>query len=685
VSTTLIPPPGYVLKETISVPVDGSVVESQTSLSDGVDYWLRASGVFHTGGPGDGLADAEYADFTNPIDHCPVGGVDLGVGINDTVNDASKSPSWGAFEVGHDYVTTVAGEGAPISLDYHDCAYGDNVGALTVEIFGPADTIPVLPAVDCGQEDSLRSLESVTATSIRFVNQTDITVDVYWLDLDGQRVKYATLAPGETLDQATFLTHPWVVTNTAGTCLGIFLPIASAAAALITSDLNPGCQIDITTPTITDLQPSPGSVIDHTTVEISAVVEDTGSGIDPESVILKLDGVLLSHAFTPIDTRVDGVVTRAKVSYQPPEPLSDDTHTVELSVSDLCGRTASLHPPATPPIPPIMTNPSPSFTLGGVTGGSGFIVGTSITISFTGDTVQLPGLADGTHTIVLTVTDGAGNTTTLVWTFTIDTGAPVIVCDEPDRLWHANNVQLACTASDAGSGLLNPSDASFFLVTNVVAGVETDNAVTDSRMVCDNADHCATAGPFGGNMVDRKAPEVTLSSPAGATYLLNESVTADFACADGGSGVATCDGTVSDGSGVDTASVGEKPFAVMATDAVGNSASQNVNFTVTYNICGLYDPTKEYKANATIAIKLRLCDANGVNVSEERIVVHAEFVTPPATLDSRANPDNNFKYDPGLQGYIYRLSSKGYSPGVYTLYFTVAADPATHSVEFVIR
>ena len=62
-----------------------------------------------------------------------------------------------------------------------------------------------------------------------------------------------------------------------------------------------------------------------------------------------------------------------------------------------------------------------------------------------------------------------------------DRAAPTITCAAPDGAWHATNVALACTASDAGTGLANPADASFSLVTSVGAGIETANASTDSR------------------------------------------------------------------------------------------------------------------------------------------------------------------------------------------------------------
>ena len=90
-----------------------------------------------------------------------------------------------------------------------------------------------------------------------------------------------------------------------------------------------------------------------------------------------------------------------------------------------------------------------------------------------------------------------------------DRTAPIVACAAPDGAWHATNVALACTASDPGTGLANPADASFSLVTSVGAGIETANASTDSRVVCDLEGNCATAGPIAGNKIDRKAPSIS--------------------------------------------------------------------------------------------------------------------------------------------------------------------------------
>jgi hypothetical protein len=57
-------------------------------------------------------------------------------------------------------------------------------------------------------------------------------------------------------------------------------------------------------------------------------------------------------------------------------------------------------------------------------------------------------------------------------------------------------------------------------------------------------------------------------------------VNAAYGCADGGSGLATCAGTVANLAAIDTSTVGLKPFVVTATDDVGNTSSRTVSYTV---------------------------------------------------------------------------------------------------------
>lgn len=300
----------------------------------------------------------------------------------------------------------------------------------------------------------------------------------------------------------------------------------------------------------------------------------------------------------------------------------------------------------------------------------------------------------GMHTFTLRVDDGKGGTDTDdVAVVVRDTTAPAVNCGAADGQWHNADVAVACTASDAASGLVNTSDASFTLSTNVPAVTEDANASTDSRQVCDNAGNCSTAGPVSGNKVDKKAPDINITSPTqGASYTLGQQVAASYTCADGGSGVAVCAGTVASGASIDTASVGPKSFTVVASDAAGNTATKTVTYSVGYNVCVLYYQTKAHKSGSTIPVKLRLCGPNGENLSAAGITLTAlgtvrlsDFAPGEVEDAGQANPDDNFRYDAGVGGYIFNLQTKGLMTGTYVLVLKAGADPLTHGVQFQIK
>jgi hypothetical protein len=274
----------------------------------------------------------------------------------------------------------------------------------------------------------------------------------------------------------------------------------------------------------------------------------------------------------------------------------------------------------------------------------------------------------------------------------IDRSGPVAACNGPDGSWHADNVSVDCSASDALSGLADPAAAAFALSTNVPAGVETAGAATGSQGLVDLAGNLSTAGPVTGNRIDRKAPSIAITVPAGGTYAVHQVVAASYTCADGGSGVATCAGPVPLGGALDTATPGTKTFAVEARDAVGNAGRASSDYEVGYNVCLLYDPTKVKKLGSTVPIKLQICDAAGANLSQPSIgvtatSVHFEAATTTGPLDDsgNANPDLNFRYDPSLTGYIFNLKTSGLGPGRWQIRFRIGGDPGEHGAEFQLR
>lgn len=95
-----------------------------------------------------------------------------------------------------------------------------------------------------------------------------------------------------------------------------------------------------------------------------------------------------------------------------------------------------------------------------------------------------------------------------------DVVPPIVVCDPPPSGWYTSEVSVACTASDAGSGLADPADAAFVLTTDVGEGYEIAGATTGTREVCDAAGNCATVGPIHPIKVDRAAPQILFTQAA---------------------------------------------------------------------------------------------------------------------------------------------------------------------------
>jgi hypothetical protein len=81
---------------------------------------------------------------------------------------------------------------------------------------------------------------------------------------------------------------------------------------------------------------------------------------------------------------------------------------------------------------------------------------------------------------------------------------------------------------------------------------------------------------------DTTPPTVDLRSPAdGAVVNVGETVVVDFSCADeGGSELASCDGTLPDGGLLDTSAPGSRTVTVTARDNAGNQASVTHRVTV---------------------------------------------------------------------------------------------------------
>jgi hypothetical protein len=105
-------------------------------------------------------------------------------------------------------------------------------GDTTADLFGPGPS-STLPTYACSLESSLHSITGSQTAAIQFVNASSITQNVYWLNYGGARQLFATLAPGQSYVQFTFLTHPWVATDSSNTCRAIYLPTLESGVAVL--------------------------------------------------------------------------------------------------------------------------------------------------------------------------------------------------------------------------------------------------------------------------------------------------------------------------------------------------------------------------------------------------------------------------------------------------------------------
>ena len=63
---------------------------------------------------------------------------------------------------------------------------------------------------DNDNKTKLRSIRDNTAAIVTFESKTSRNIDIFWLDYNGDRVKYSTLAPNDTFNIQSFETHPWI-------------------------------------------------------------------------------------------------------------------------------------------------------------------------------------------------------------------------------------------------------------------------------------------------------------------------------------------------------------------------------------------------------------------------------------------------------------------------------------------
>ena len=214
-------------------------------------------------------------------------------------------------------------------------------------------------------------------------------------------------------------------------------------------------------------------------------------------------------------------------------------------------------------------------------------------------TVSASALGSGVNAVRICVTDAAGNTGSAAGTVTKDTTPPTVTINgiaptvigagqTATLTWHANengSFRLLLGGTDCSSGAQIAAGTYSSEPTTIAVPIAGSalSPGSNTLRVCSSDAAGNTGSKTTKVSLDSTAPTVAVSKPVnGGTYAVGQSVKASYSCKDesGGSGLATCVGTVANGAAIDTATVGSKSFVVTATDKGGNTTTTTVHYEV---------------------------------------------------------------------------------------------------------
>lgn len=94
-----------------------------------------------------------------------------------------------------------------------------------------------LIALSCSERSEMKSLNSDEPTIMKFTNTMSKPVIIRWINYDGlldtEPFRINTIPAAGSITIATFVTHPFLVTDKAGNCLRIFKPNPKPSLAVI--------------------------------------------------------------------------------------------------------------------------------------------------------------------------------------------------------------------------------------------------------------------------------------------------------------------------------------------------------------------------------------------------------------------------------------------------------------------
>jgi hypothetical protein len=90
--------------------------------------------------------------------------------------------------------------------------------------------------VTCSQEQTLKSLPRTAPIQLLLYNGSGADIRAFELDFEGKRSRYVMIGDDRSAPILTYISHPWVVTDTSGQCVEIIMPGQNTRYLTITPD-----------------------------------------------------------------------------------------------------------------------------------------------------------------------------------------------------------------------------------------------------------------------------------------------------------------------------------------------------------------------------------------------------------------------------------------------------------------
>jgi S1-C subfamily serine protease len=135
----------------------------------------------------------------------------------------------------------------------------------------------------CASVGSLRSIDGVRPLSVTFANESPEDIRIYWIDYTGQRKLYGDLRPKESLDENTYGTHPWLITDERDNCLYAFVAQSSGTIPIRLAEQLPNAQVTVPLVTQQIVNSLSSETRQAINVKLEQEISATASALDKET------------------------------------------------------------------------------------------------------------------------------------------------------------------------------------------------------------------------------------------------------------------------------------------------------------------------------------------------------------------------------------------------------------------